>query len=80
MAVEGWTEKDGFLNKEYKLKDFEAALAFVNKVGKIAEEMDHHPDICIHSYNRVNLKTKTHSEGKITEKDFKLAEKVNQIQ
>ncbi len=80
MAVEEWTEKDGFLNKEYKLKDFEAALAFVNKVGKIAEEMDHHPDICIHSYNRVSLKTKTHSEGKITEKDFKLAEKVNQIQ
>lgn len=80
MADSAWKKEKGFLTRDYKLKDFKAALDFVNKVGEIAESMNHHPDICIQSYNQVHLATKTHSEGKITDKDHTLAEKVDQLE
>ena len=62
--------------KLFQLKDFAEALAFVNKVGAEAEKMNHHPDIFIHSWNKVKITISTHSEGGITKKDFQLAEKI----
>ena len=54
-------------------------LEFVNKVAAIAESIDHHPDIFIHSYNKVKIRVMTHSEGKITQKDHQLAGKIENI-
>ena len=74
-----WNYSKNQIGKEYQLKDFAEALSFVNKVGSFAEEMGHHPDILMHSWNKVKITVSTHSESGITEKDFQLAEKIDSI-
>jgi 4a-hydroxytetrahydrobiopterin dehydratase len=75
-ALQGWERRGDEIRKEYKFRDFRAAMAFVNKVADAAEAVDHHPDIVI-SYNRVTMTLSTHSEGGLTEKDFDLAPKID---
>jgi len=74
-----WDFEKRQIGKEFKFKDFAEALSFVNKVGTFAEEMNHHPDILLHSWNKVKITVSTHSEGGVTQKDFKLAEKIESI-
>ncbi len=74
-AAPGWQKVRGELKSTYVLRDFVKALRFVNRVGRMAEEAAHHPDIAI-SWNRVTLTLSTHSEGGITEADFSLAKKI----
>ena len=68
----GWKTEEGMLVKTFKFKDFREALDFVNRVGELAEEAGHHPDIDIR-YNRVRLSLMTHDAGGLTGKDFDLA-------
>ena len=75
----GWDQEGEKLVKEFECKDFAAALAFVNRVGALAEEANHHPDILIHGWNKVRLTLSTHSEGKVTEKDHRLAERIDAL-
>ncbi len=78
--VEGW-KLDGNskkISREFKFKDFKAAMAFVNKVADLAEGEGHHPDFHIF-YNRVNLELSTHAVGGLSENDFILAAKVNKL-
>lgn len=77
--LNGWSHIDNHIEKEYELKDFKNALTFVNKIGEQAESMDHHPDILMHSWNKVKISVSTHSEGGVTEKDFNLANKIESI-
>ena len=77
--LNGWQFQNNQIEKEYSLKDFKSALNFVNKLGEEAEKMDHHPDIIIHSYNKVKITLSTHSEGGVTGKDFNLAEKIENL-
>jgi 4a-hydroxytetrahydrobiopterin dehydratase len=79
VKLKGWSIEGKQITKQFELKDFKSALSFVNKVGEKAEEMDHHPDIFIHSWNKVKITISTHSEGGITKKDFQLAEKIEGI-
>jgi 4a-hydroxytetrahydrobiopterin dehydratase len=58
------------------LKDFREALAFVNRVGDLAEGAGHHPDIDIR-YSAVTLALSTHSAGGLTAKDFELARAID---
>jgi 4a-hydroxytetrahydrobiopterin dehydratase len=58
------------------LKDFAAALAWVNQVGALAEASNHHPDIAI-SWNRVTLTLSTHSAGGLTQFDLDLAAQID---
>jgi 4a-hydroxytetrahydrobiopterin dehydratase len=74
MIPEGWTEVGKALERDFEFDNFVDALAFVNRVGELAEAEDHHPDIAIH-YNRVTLRWWTHTEGGITDRDRELAEK-----
>lgn len=74
--LKDWNYSGKEIGKEFKLKDFKAALDFVNEIGNEAEKMNHHPDIFIHSYNKVKVTISTHSEGGITAKDFQLAQKI----
>jgi len=67
-----WRVESGELTRTFAFKDFVGSLAFVNKVGELAEKAGHHPDIDIR-YNRVRLALVTHDAGGITEKDFDLA-------
>lgn len=77
--LKDWNYSDNQIYKEYKLSNFKEALTFVNKIGDEAETMDHHPDILIHSWNKVKISISTHSEGGVTEKDFQLAEKIETL-
>ena len=54
------------------------SVDFVNRITPVAEEMNHHPDLAI-SWNKVNVSLSTHSEGGITENDFKLAAKIDSV-
>jgi 4a-hydroxytetrahydrobiopterin dehydratase len=72
----GWMQEGSQITKLFQFKDFIEALGFVNKVGAEAEKMDHHPDMFIHSWNKVKITISTHSKGGITKKDFQLAEKI----
>ncbi len=74
-----WKEEDGFLQKNYKFNNFNNAIAFVNKIAVVAEEMNHHPDILLHSYNQVLVKTMTHDVGEITDKDYTLSKKIDAL-
>jgi 4a-hydroxytetrahydrobiopterin dehydratase len=77
-TVDGWKRNDKELVKEFELKDFVRSMGFVNSVAFLAEKADHHPDIDIR-WNKVKLVLATHSEGGLTEKDFSLARKINEL-
>jgi 4a-hydroxytetrahydrobiopterin dehydratase len=74
----GWVLVDGALEREFRFADFAEALAFVNRVGELAEEANHHPDIEIH-WNRVRLRWWTHVTGTVTDRDHELAERTNDL-
>jgi len=71
----GWEFKDNTIVKRFRFKDFMTGIAFVNRVAGIAEAIDHHPDILI-NYTRITFSCTTHSEGGVTEKDFRLADNI----
>lgn len=79
--VPGWTitPDDKWLLKSYKFKNFMEALAFVNKVGGVAEEQNHHPDIEL-GWGYANIRLQTHDVGGLHENDFILAAKIEKIQ
>jgi len=77
--LSGWSFKENQIGKEFQFKDFSEALNFVNKVGEFAEELNHHPDIFLHSWNKVNITVSTHDKGGVTESDFQLAKKINDL-
>ena len=62
--------------RDYEFKDFVAAMAFVNRVADVAEEVNHHPDILVHDWNKVRLTLTTHSEGKPTDNDHAMAQRI----
>lgn len=71
----GWNVIDEHhLEKEYLFKNFRDALAFTNKVGEIAEQEGHHPDIFL-SYGKVKIQLWTHKINGLSESDFILAAK-----
>lgn len=71
--TEGWRTEDDSLVRDLEFADFKEALAFVNEVGRVAEEANHHPDIAIFGWNKVRLVLSTHSAGRVTDADHALA-------
>jgi 4a-hydroxytetrahydrobiopterin dehydratase len=75
----GWKTVDyKSIEREFFFKDFKEAMAFINKVAKIAESEGHHPDIYIF-YNKVRLANSTHAISGLSENDFILAAKINKL-
>ena len=72
MLANDWQESSNTLSREFTFKDFKSALEFVKKVGALAEEQNHHPDIEL-GWGRAKITLTTHSEGKVTDKDRQLA-------
>lgn len=64
------------LSKTFLFPDFRTALSFINRVGAVAEEEGHHPDLHL-AWGRVDVRTSTHDAGGLTENDFILAAKVD---
>ena len=72
-----WEEKNNTLYRKFEFKDFSQAFAFMTRVALAAEKMDHHPG-WTNVYNTVEISLSTHSAGNIvTEKDRKLAQKID---
>ncbi|PIR39098.1 MAG: 4a-hydroxytetrahydrobiopterin dehydratase [Alphaproteobacteria bacterium CG11_big_fil_rev_8_21_14_0_20_39_49] len=78
--IDGWQTNAEFnlIVKDIKFRNFEQALEFVNKVGKIAEEQNHHPDIKM-GWGYCNITLQSHSIGGLHENDFIIAAKINEI-
>jgi 4a-hydroxytetrahydrobiopterin dehydratase len=74
-----WAREGGMIVRAYKLADFTAAIAFVNRVAELAEAANHHPDILVHGWNKVRLQLSTHSEGGLTDADFALASQIDRL-
>ena len=79
LADSPWQRDGEAIAREWKLADFAAAIAFVNRVGELAEQANHHPDIHLHGWNRVRLELSTHSEGGITQADIDMAQRIDAL-
>jgi len=77
-SLRAWSLNGDRLERSWTFPDFAEALAFINRVGVLAETADHHPDIH-NSWNRVTLSLTTHDLGGLTEWDFELAKKIDAI-
>ena len=67
------------IEKEFTLNNFQEALDLVNKVGKIAEQENHHPDILLYSYKKVKITLSTHEVNGLSENDFIIASKIDEL-
>ncbi|HYV24732.1 MAG TPA: 4a-hydroxytetrahydrobiopterin dehydratase [Pyrinomonadaceae bacterium] len=66
------------LQRAYSFKDFREALDFVNRIGELAEEQGHHPDICF-GWGKADITIWTHKIDGLTESDFVLAAKIDKL-
>lgn len=73
-----WTFEDGWIRRKYKTSGWKSTLMVVNTVGHLAEAAWHHPDLNV-SYAFVTVKLQTHSAKGITDKDFALARKIEEV-
>jgi 4a-hydroxytetrahydrobiopterin dehydratase len=76
--LDGWTREGDFITKTFQFETFKSAMRFLNKVARVAEEQEHHPDVSLR-YSRVKLSIQTHSEGGLTSWDFGLAKEIERI-
>ena len=76
--VPGWELGDNKLTRRFKFRDFAEAMAFVNRVADLAEAEGHHPDIHI-SWNRVRLDLTTHAIKGLSDNDFIMAARTNEL-
>lgn len=74
-----WEQAENKLEKIFFFNNFREAIQFINQVGEFAEQMNHHPDILLFAYKKVKITLTTHSEGKVTEKDYQLAKQIDSI-
>jgi 4a-hydroxytetrahydrobiopterin dehydratase len=81
VALPSWklTADGQRIRREWRAKDFEAALDFFNLVGRLAEEENHHPDLHLTGYRNVAIEIWTHAVGGLTENDFILAAKTDTL-
>ncbi len=78
-GLPGWSRDGDQLAKTYSFGSFREAVSFITRIAFEAEDMNHHPDLA-NVYNKVSIALSTHdSGGKITEKDVKLAQKIEDI-
>jgi 4a-hydroxytetrahydrobiopterin dehydratase len=76
--LRGWKLRGKQISRLYVFEGFMQGIRFIDRVARLAEEMNHHPDIDIR-YNKIRLTLTTHDEGGLTMKDFRLASKIDRI-
>jgi 4a-hydroxytetrahydrobiopterin dehydratase len=77
-SLSGWKKSGIAIERHYEFKDFVEAIKFVNKIADAAEAAGHHPDIRI-VYNQVTLQLTSHDSGGVTQRDVKMAQKINGV-
>lgn len=76
--AKGWSISKGKLHREFACQDFVTAFGNMTRVALVAESMNHHPE-WFNVWNKVVIDLNTHSVGGISDYDFRLAEKINEI-
>jgi 4a-hydroxytetrahydrobiopterin dehydratase len=77
--LEGWQAvNEHHLQKTYRFQDFRESLEFVNRIGALAEQQGHHPDICF-GWGKADVTIWTHKIDGLTESDFVLAAKIDKL-
>ena len=74
----GWEKYGNSLRREFTFDDFTGAVDFLNRLTPVANEMNHHPDVFL-TWGRARVSLISHSEHGITEKDFELAKKLDEL-
>ena len=74
-----WNETNNKLIKEFKLKSFSDLMSRMIAIGEAADKMNHHPDFSVFGYRNIRFELTTHSEGKVTDKDYALAKEIDVI-
>ena len=74
----GWTQNGNSIERKFQFDNFVKAMEFVNQIAEAAEAVNHHPDILI-SYNRVTLSLVSHDSGGVTQRDVKMAGRINEL-
>jgi 4a-hydroxytetrahydrobiopterin dehydratase len=74
----GWYFEDGWIRRVYKTDGWATTLMLVNAIGYLSEAAYHHPDLSV-TWARITVKLSTHSAGGITDKDFELARKIEEV-
>ena len=79
--LSGWVlAGDGkSISRQYVMKDFLAAVQFIDKIAQVAESEDHHPDLHLTGYRKLRIELATHSIGGLSENDFILAAKISEL-
>jgi 4a-hydroxytetrahydrobiopterin dehydratase len=80
--LNGWelTDGDQSIRRRWKVKDFVAGIEFLRRVADIVEAEDHHPDLHLTGYRNVAIELTTHAIGGLSENDFILAAKIDQLE
>jgi 4a-hydroxytetrahydrobiopterin dehydratase len=76
--LEGWYLEDGWLRRKYTTDGWPTTLMLVNAIGFLCEAADHHADLAV-TWGKLWVKLKTHSAGGLTDKDFALARKIEEL-
>jgi 4a-hydroxytetrahydrobiopterin dehydratase len=81
QAVPAWglTEDGKRLRRQWRVRDFMTAIDFFERVGQVAEAEDHHPDLHLVGYRNVTIELSTHAIGGLSENDFILAARIDQL-
>ena len=74
-SLAGWEYSHNSIRKLYRFKEFLDGIRFIDRVAELAKAADHHPDIAV-NYTRVTFTCSTHDQGGVTEKDFRLANQI----
>ena len=74
-----WKREGSEIVREWRFEDFAAAMEFVNRVADGAEAANHHPDILVYGWNKVRLSLTNHAAGGLTDADFEMADRIDQL-
>ena len=77
-GLPGWERRGGALTKTFSFDRFADGIRFVDRLARVADDMNHHPDIDVR-YTKITLMLSTHDAGGITEADLRLAEKIEMV-
>ncbi len=78
QQLPGWKKNGGIIERHFQFGNFVQAMEFVNQIAETAEALNHHPDILI-NYNKVTLTLVSHDSGGVTQRDIKMAGRINEL-
>jgi 4a-hydroxytetrahydrobiopterin dehydratase len=78
QQLPGWTANRNAIERVFQFAGFIQAMEFVNQIAEAAEAVNHHPDILI-TYNKVTLTLVSHDSGGVTQRDIKMAARINEL-